>query len=189
MLGSGQMLLAALAMFLLGIIILSANSTLFDNEQTVRDSEFGVAAISLATSLVEEAQGKVFDEAASDSGVTTTAQLTLGTMLGPDPSEQYRTVDTSKHDFDDLDDFNGFSVEFVNDSTQPQIATYRGNSRGFRADYLLRSKVEYVVAGGGFADLDGSTLTQTWHKKITVTVTSPSSKDTLVFPTVISYWN
>jgi len=33
------------------------------------------------------------------------------------------------------------------------------------------------------------TIRQTWHKKIIVTVTSPSSNDTLVYPSIMSYWN
>ncbi|HCV42451.1 MAG TPA: hypothetical protein DGH68_03135 [Bacteroidetes bacterium] len=184
--GSGQMLLALGAMFLLGIIIFSANSNMLENEKVVMDSEFGIAAISLATSLVEEAEGKMFDQASVDSGVTATTQLTTTAYLGKDANESYRTSDSTKTDYDDLDDFNGFFIEYVSDQSHAQIATYRGDSKGFRADYFLKAKVEYV-------NVTTSTITasanRTWHKRLTINVFSPSSRDTLVFPTVISYWN
>lgn len=181
-------MLTVMAMFLLGTIILSTNSSLLSNEQTVMDSEFGVAAISLATSLVEEVQGKAFDEAATDSGVTSTSLLTSAWSLGHGAREYYRYSgsDTTKSDFDDVDDFHNFSIEFVNDTTRALVAQYRGESRGFRADYLIKSKVEYVSVT---TTLITPTTTRTWHKRLTVTVTSPTSRDTLVFPTVISYWN
>lgn len=186
--GSGQVLAIA-AMFLLSIIILSANSTLVQNDDVIKDSEFGVAAISLATSLVEEVQGKYFDAATSDSGVYSTTKLTPPASFGPNSSEEYRTTDSSKTDFNDVDDFHNFSIEFVSDTTKPKVARYRGDARGFRADYLVRAKVFYVTAAGGSADLNGASSSRTWHKKLVVTVTSPSSQDSLVFPTVISYWN
>ena len=183
------MMLAVAAMFLIGIIIFSASSTLLQNDDTIKDSEFGVAAISLATSLVEEVQGKTFDEAATDSGVVNIGQLTLPAYFGPDVNEFYRTTDPAKSDFDDIDDYNNFSIEFVSDTTRPKVATYRGDAKGFRADYLVKAKVVYVVASGGVANLDGFSAAPTWNKKLIVTVTSPTSRDTLVFPTVISYWN
>jgi len=185
---SGQVMLTVMAMFLLGTIILSTNNNLLSNEQTVMDSEFGVAAISLATSMVEEAQGKMFDEAAVDSGATSTTYLTAAAGLGKESGEVYRYggFDTTSTDFDDLDDFNNFSIEFVNDTTRPLIAQYRGESKGFRADYLVRCRVQYANVTNVSID---TTTTKTWHKRLTVTVTSPTSRDTLVFPTIISYWN
>jgi hypothetical protein len=187
--GLGQIIMSVGATVLLGIVILSANSTLLQNDDVVKDSEFGVAAISLATSMVEEVQGRVFDAAVVDSGVYTTTRLTSAGSLGPEANEQYRPTDSLKTDFDDIDDFNNFSIEFVSDTTRPKVAQYRGDARGFRADYIVRTKVIYVTAGGGSANLATPSASRTWHKELIVTVTSPSSKDTLVFPTVISYWN
>ena len=187
--GLGQMILSVAAVFLLGIIIFSANSTLLQNDDIVKDSEFGVAAISLATSLVEEVQGKAFDEAATDSGVVNQILLTPPAKLGPDASEIYRTTDTLFQDFDDIDDFNNFSIEYVSNTSKPKVATYRGDAKGFRADYFVSARIMYVVATNGVAVLNLPSALPTWHKKLIVTVTSPTSKDTLVFPTVLSYWN
>ncbi len=38
-------------------------------------------------------------------------------------------------------------------------------------------------------DLDNTTNTQTFHKKITVRVWSKSMKDTIVMSSIYSYWN
>lgn len=186
--GTGQMVLVVGAIFLLGMIILSANGTFRENERVVTDSEFGIAAVSLATSLIEEAEGKDFDEACTDSGITNITQLTPPGSFGPSSTERYHPADTSHTDFDDLSDFNGFTIEYVHDTLQPMVAQYRGDASGFRADYFLSARVQYVNAGGGVAFLDDSTGARTWHKKFTVTVTSPSSTDTLSLSTVISYW-
>jgi hypothetical protein len=183
--GSGQMLLTLGAMMLLGLIILTTNSTMLDNEQVVMDSEFGVAAISLATSLVEEIQGKLYDAAGADSGITSLSKLTASGSLGPSGSERYHPKDSTKTDFNDVDDFNNFWIEFVADTSRPRVATYRGESRGFRADYQVRARVYYVDKNSP----DATSFTPTWHKKVVVTVSSPSSRDTLSFPTIISYWN
>ncbi len=40
----------------LGSLTLSANRSILENDSLVSDSEFGVAAISLATLMIEEAQ-------------------------------------------------------------------------------------------------------------------------------------
>ena len=57
----GQMLLVTGAIVLLGILVLNANTTVYQANDTMYTSEFGVSAISLATSIVEEAMGKYFD--------------------------------------------------------------------------------------------------------------------------------
>lgn len=182
---SGQTLLASAALMLLGTIILTANGAMLNNEQVVMDSEFGVASLSLATSLIEEIQGKLFDQAALDSGVTSLSQLTGAYALGPGSGERYRPTDTTKVDFNDVDDFHNFWIEYVSDTTRTKRATYRGDARGFRADYFVRARVMYVNKNAP----DQTATTQTWHKKVIVTVYSPSSRDTLSIPTIISYWN
>ncbi len=187
--GTGQIILAVGAMTLLGLLILTANSSILENDKVVSNSEFGVAAISIATSIIEEAQGKAFDDAVVDSGLTNPLLFTSAYLMGPGTNEYYRPPDSTKSDFNDLNDFNGFWIEYVADTTKPQIATYRGESKGFRADYFVRSTVSYVTAGGGVAYPDAISPIQTFHKKLTVTVTSPSSTDTLTVSTVISYWN
>ena len=74
----GQTMMVIAALGLLGILVLNANKTVLETTEVQNTSEFGIAAVSLATSLVEEASGKMFDEVIADS---TTAVLTVPTQL------------------------------------------------------------------------------------------------------------
>ena len=71
------------------------------------------------------------------------------------------------NDFDDYNDYTGV------DSTMPS------------AIFNFTCKVNYVNDN----DLDGTTNSQTFHKKITVRVWSKSMKDTIVMSSIYSYWN
>ena len=56
------MLITLAAMMLLSLIILRVSNTFLHTEDSLLDSKFGVLGISLATSMMEEATGKAFDE-------------------------------------------------------------------------------------------------------------------------------
>lgn len=198
----GQMMMVIGAIVLLGFLVLNANSTIYQANDIMYSSEFGVTAISLSTSLVEEAMGKMFDKVVADSNAAALLDSTLLTppgSLGPDPSENesYRgyPAGSGKNDFDDFDDFNGLKLcyhsELPGDSdTTPGYIQV--TVPGIRAKYYVTCAVTYVNP----PDLNHAyTIRQTWHKKLTVTVTSPSSTgvtgqpDTLAYPTIMSYWN
>jgi hypothetical protein len=181
----GQMMLVLGAIVLLGILILNANVTLLDTREVQHTSEFGITAISLATSLVEEAGGKLFDNVVVDTTapvVSNTSQLS--TVLGPEAGEAYRD---SSNGFDDYDDFNNLYVVYHNPDTDSALTpgAYNIAVPGIRARYFARCSVTYVNA----SNLDGTTTSRTWHKKIIVRVWSSASKDTLDYPSVMSYWN
>jgi hypothetical protein len=61
---------------------------------------------------------------------------------------------------------------------------------GIRARYIVRATVEWVnpTVSNGY-DIDTPVGFKTWHKKMTVKVTSPSISDSLIYPAVMSYWN
>ncbi len=186
----GQMMLVVAALMLLGILVLNTNKTLLSTNDTQNTSEFGITAVSLATSLVEEANGKMFDEVVADSntGALTNASQ-LSSVLGPDGSEAYRDA---VRDFNDYDDFNGLFLVYKNplDSATTPGATKEFVMPGIRAKYYVKAKIEWVnpTAANGY-NIDAVVTTKTWHKKLTVTVTSPSMSDTLVYPSIMSYWN
>jgi hypothetical protein len=201
----GQMMMVTGAIVLLGILVLNANTTVYQANDTMYTSEFGVTGISLATSLVEEAMGKMFDAVVSDStspSLMDSTKLTLPALLGPEAAEteSYRgMVSGLPHDFDDFDDFNGLKICYFSDA--PGDSTNTAGYLpimvpGMRAKYYLTCTVTYVKPPNLDADY---AVRQTWHKKITVTVWSPSSlkvngsgvsvPDTLVYPAIMSYWN
>lgn len=189
----GQMMLVAGALVLLGLLVLNASTTIIETSDTQAKSEFGITAVSLATSLVEEAMGKVFDEVVSDSNLSAlTDSSLLSSVLGPDGPETYRG---GVNDFNDFDDFNGLFIAYRSDHPS-DTAGVPGAHRvitvpGIRARYYVKAKVNYVNPTA----LDDTSAVKRFHKKITVTVTSPryygpgQKADTLRFPAVMSYWN
>ena len=180
-----QMLMVVGAIALLGILILNANSTVYQTTDTMYNSEFGITAVSLATSIVEEATGKYFDEAVTTftaGDIVDSSKFTPIAKLGPDSAETYLG---GANDFDDFDDFNGLRLVYLSPTDSDATGAKKVVRDGVRAKYYLSAKVEYVQP----PNLDAAVPYPTWHKKITVKVWSPSAKDTLTYPSVMSYWN
>ncbi len=156
---TGQMMITLGAMILLSIVILRVTKTFLQTDIILMESKFGVLGVSLATSMMEEATGSAYDEE-SDSG-TVLSLLDLST-IGPDAGEVYPN-------FDDFDDFDGL-VKI--DSSMPS------------AVYKIECEVNFVTLG----DLDGFSAAKTWHKKMKILVTTPSSPDTIELETIYSYF-
>ncbi len=157
---TGQLLLTTSAMVLLSLLILRVNNGFLSTNTVMMENKFGVLAISIGSSLLEEATGKAFDESTVENTVTTTSQLTA---IGKETGEVYPN-------FDDFDDFNNLSKV---DSTMPS------------AVFNINCTVCYVNASNPNVSVGSS---KTWHKKLSVTVTSPSMADTIRFSTVYSYF-
>jgi hypothetical protein len=160
---TGQMLVTICALTLLSVVLLRVNANILDNGEIFFDTKFNVVAISLATSTIEEASKKTFDESTTNGSVVTENTLTPVSDLGPDAGETYGT-------YDDFDDFDGYSKI---ESSLPS------------AVFNISCNVDYIIVNGG--KLNPSN-TQTWNKRITVTVTSPSMQDTVVMTSLFSYW-
>lgn len=152
------------AMMLLSVIMLRVNTANLANESIRDDAQYGVLATSIATSIIEEAQSKAFDEKTDTMNVTALTQLS--SVLGPETGETEST-------FDDFDDYNGFTKR---DSTMPS------------AIFDISCQVVYVTAD----NIEGSTSNRTWNKKIIVTITRPVSADSselaLRTSSIFSYW-
>jgi hypothetical protein len=181
------MMLVVCALSILGILVLNANRTVLETNDTQNQSEFGINAVSLATSVVEEAMGKMFDEVIADSNtgeLSDPKQLTSSVGLGKEGADAYRS---GVNDFNDFDDFHNLFLVYKNpvDSLATAEADKEIEVPGIRDRYFVRSEVVYVAG----ADPDVAVAARTWHKKIIVTVTSSSSKDTLIYPALMSYWN
>lgn len=157
---TGQMILTMGAMVLLATIMLRVNTNNLTNESVRDQAQYGVLATSIATSIIEEAQSKAFDENTDTNTVSTLSQLT--TLLGPETGE---TSDT----FDDFDDYNGYTRR---DSTMPS------------AVFDIACEVVYVEKN----NIQGSTSSKTWHKKMNVIISSPFSPDTFRTASIFSYW-
>jgi hypothetical protein len=104
---TGQMMLTAGALILLGVTVLSVNRNNLQNGTILRQTELGIYAVSLATSYVQHATSLAFDELTVVRPVLPTnpapaAYLTAANLLkleythlhppqlNQDPNEQFR---------------------------------------------------------------------------------------------------
>jgi MSHA pilin protein MshD len=157
---TGQMIMTMGAMILLSTIVLRVNTLNLTNESIRDQAQYGVLATSIATSIIETAQSKAFDESTDSNSVSSLTELS--TLLGPESGETETT-------FNDFDDYNGFTKR---DSTMPS------------AIFDISCQVVYVASN----NVEGYSSIRTWHKKINVTISSPFTPDTLRTSSIFSYW-
>ena len=162
------MILALGAMILLTILITNVNKNSLYTEDVMYNSNFGITATSIASSVIEDASKKRFDNVfyIDSSTVYDPNYFTPAAELGIDSGEVLSDPKT----FNDFDDYNNYSGV---DSTMPS------------AIFNVSCRVFYVNDDA----LDDSVSNQTYHKKITVKVWSISMKDTMVMSSIFSYWN
>lgn len=165
-----QMFLALGAMMLLSLVIMNVNKNSLLTEDVMYDSNFGITATSIASSIIEDASKKRFDSIfyIDSSTVKIASSFTSVSDLGIETGEDINDPKT----FNDFDDYHGFST--VDTTMAKQTAIFN-----------VSCQVNYVNED----DLDGTAASQTFHKKITVKVWSRSMKDTVVISSVFSYWN
>jgi len=156
---TGQMMITLAAMVLLALVILRVNNGFLSTNTILMETKFSVLGVSLATSIIEDATGKAFDENSDSGTVTTLGDLST---LGLDDGEVWPN-------FDDFDDYKGLTYT---DSTMPS------------ARFNISCDVVYVDP----AAPDYYSTSNTWHKKLTVKVTTPSSRDTIQMSTIFSYF-
>jgi len=170
---TGHTLLAVGAMMLLSVTILGINSKSLSTSNVLYNTKFGVLAVSLGTSIIEEASAKEFDLAGSSDAITSLTQLTASSGLGPASGEVYPN-------FNDFDDYNWLH----------KVDSVKINSKTFAA-FIIDCRVRYVSESNPTV----ISTDKTWHKRIDVSVTSPSMKnannkqDTIRLSSVYSYWH
>jgi hypothetical protein len=159
---TGQMMLALGAMVLLSYLVLRVNNSQLTSQDNMQNTKFGLLAVSLATSVLEDANKRSFDDKTINASVSSTSSLTPAASLGTESGEVYDT-------FDDVDDYNNYT----------KLDTSMGS-----AAFSIKCTVGYVNPSAP----DVIVNTQTWHKRILVQVTSKSMKDTIRLSQVFSYW-
>ncbi len=160
---TGQTILTIVAVVFLGANVISVNRTFMQHGVILQQTEIGLFGTSLATSLIEEAQGKAFDKNSLQDLLQSATDCTPVDSLGPEPGEK-------RDDWNDFDDYNNLrdtvrikdvdtfcrwaTVSYV-DSTMPNVATsYR-----------------------------------TFSKTLTVYVRGLASQDTIRMSYLFSYWS
>jgi hypothetical protein len=162
---TGQSLFSIGALLILSLTVLKMNNFILANDIVMMDSKLGILAVSLGTSLIEEASKKAFDENTVDNEVSACSLLTnypLGRGVG-------ELLDSSST-FNDFDDYEGYEYHYTHLPS---------------ANYDLKCTVYYVDP----ANPQTKVGYRTWHKKMDVTVTSESMTDTIRMSTIYSYWH
>ena len=156
-------------MLLLAVLVLRVSSTQITTQDSMQTSKFGILAISIANSVIEQACNKAFDQNSINVFVTDVNSFTKDKDLGPESGEDSIEV------FNDFDDFNGYTHVYKNLPDSPPLR--------------ITCQVNYVDpdAAGNKVKIVSS---KQWHKMITVTITSDDSTkmDALSFRKVFSYW-
>ncbi len=162
---TGQMMLTLGALILLSMLTLRVNSSQLTTQDTMQNTKFGVLAVSVASSIMEEASEKAFDEKSVEDFIDDKKKLTKRDKFGVDSGENADSSNT----FDDFDDFDGYSII---DTSMPS------------ARFNVSCIVNYVdPEKTGFI-----TNKSTWHKQLIIKVTSPSMADTIQMTKIFSYW-
>ena len=160
-----QMILAVAATMFLGMIIITVNANILSTEEVLYDSNFGILATSIGSSIIEEANKKYFDDLTDTVSASKTTDLASPAKLGIEAGEDPNDYDT----WDDFDDFNNYT--FI-DSSLPS------------AFFNIECEVVYIDP----TKPDVASASQEWSKKLTVKVFSESMTDTIVQTTIFSYW-
>lgn len=98
-----QMMLSIAAMILLSLLVLNVHSSATDKLIILYSNESVIEATAIAQALFEEIQTKAFDENTISIAAKQRNLLTPAYSLGKESGEVYYT------DFDDIDDYNGFT--------------------------------------------------------------------------------
>ncbi|MFA4838860.1 MAG: hypothetical protein WC703_05235 [Candidatus Neomarinimicrobiota bacterium] len=155
-------LLGAIAIF--GRYTLTINSARYNNDFQIIACESQTMASSLADAVIESATTKEFDEATVSAILSGgLSSLSEPTALGAESGEVYPN-------FDDIDDFNGFSMS---DTTVNGI------------QFEISANVGYVNEN----DLVNFQSDQTYMKRLNVTVSSEHIPEPVTISRIFSYYN
>ena len=159
---TGQTILTMGALVLFSTLMVTMNTSYNTSGELVIQSELGITASSLAISLIEDATAKAFDKSTDTAIAVSLSSLTSPANLGPENGESY------PH-FNDFDDYNNLTM------------TQSVEKSGI---FTIASNVTYVE----FSAPEVPASSPTWHKKMTVRVSSPTLNDTIIMDYIFSYW-
>lgn len=174
---TGQTMLTIIAMLLLSTIVLSLNRGNFTTSTTIDQNRINILAVSLATSIIEDATSLPFDEKTIGAAVTATTSLS-GT-LGIEGSESA----SNPQGFDDFDDYNCYASATKKDTILVPGSTAKVIFHTF-CNVIYVSKDDPRIKSAA----------ATWHKKISLRVFRPGMNnekgqtDTIKMSSVYSYW-
>ena len=157
---TNQSLFSLGALLLFSLISLRFNSTVLENTTVEVENKVYLTAFSLADDLIEEIKQKAFDAATVEFPTTNPEDLTSAYSLGHASWEEYPF-------YNDIDDFNDFT---------------RTVSSPHAENYLVSCEVCYVDADNP----DQKVMTQTFYKRVRVTITSPYMRSPIILSMIFT---
>ena len=158
---TGQSFLSIGALLMFSLVSLSFNSSVLQNTTVEVENKVYLTAFSLADDLIEEVKQKAFDAATLNFPTTNPSSLTPPNNLGPANFEEYPN-------YNDIDDFHGYT---------------RAISAPHVENYQVSCIVQYVDGD----DPDNVVGTQTFYKKVTVTVSSPYLRNPVTLSQIFTH--
>ena len=155
-----QSMLAIGSLFLLSMVSMNFNSALLQSNTVELENKVYLTAFSLADDLIEEVKQKAYDENTIDFPTVNRSTLTQAGSLGKE-GETYPY-------FDDIDDYNNFA----RDADAPHSEKYH-----------ITAKVYYVSE----TNPDSKSSTQTFHKRVDVTVSSPYLNNNVILTFIFTH--
>jgi hypothetical protein len=144
---SNQSLFSIGALLIFSLITLRFNTSVLENSRVEIENKVYLTAFSLADDMIEEIKQKAFDATTIDFPTTDPSTLTAPGALGHSGSEIYPN-------YNDIDDYNLYSKTI---------------SAPHAENYHVECTVCYVDGNNP----DQQVFTQTFYKKLVVTVSSP----------------
>lgn len=173
--GTGQIVTVIVALVLLGVVSLRTNTMMLSKSQTMYDSEASLDAVSYAQTLIDEIMTKSFDAVTITQKVFNASDFTSASGLGPNASEaklvplpDSGNTFNSIQNYNDVDDYNGYQRKVT-------------NSR--MGTFTLNVGILYVSE----TKPDQQTSSQTFFKKIVVTVTQANMSKPLFLSDIAIY--
>lgn len=172
---TGQMMMVLGALMLLSMLSMSVNTMFIDKTTTMLDAEASLNAISIAQSMIDEVMVKSFDAATVSTKIYNASSFTAAGSLGasgiessavplPDAASPF----SSLNNFNDVDDYH----------------LYRRTVRTPRlGNFTVTDSVFYVREN----DPNTKSFTQTFQKKVVVTVRHPNMVSPLQMSDVAVY--
>jgi len=157
---SNQSLFSIGALLLFSLITMRFNSTLLENSTVETENKVYLTAFSLADDLIEEIKQKAFDAATVKFPTTNPEDLTPADNLGHASWEEYPF-------YNDIDDFDGY---------------IRPVSAPHAEKYSVICEVCYVDPDNP----DQKVMTQTFYKRVRVTITSPYMRSPIVLSMIFT---
>jgi len=162
------------AITLLSLVSLSINTMIVGKTTTMLDAEGQLNAISIGQSMLDEVMQKSYDAATVSNKVYDASDFTASGSLGANPSESAVVPQPDTYPFkslvgyNDVDDYHRY---------KRTVSTPR------MGNYDVRDSVWYVVE----TNPDQTSGTQTFFKRVKVTIRHPNMASPLSLTDVVVY--